>query len=133
MRTDLLIGVLASAVVGTLASASADAQNPEQVKVEASRVVSTKIAGRSSSGVPVVEYSISYGVSLAGLNLATHSGAVEAERRVNAAATAACKEIGRQYPLMNATAGEDCAKTAADKAMVRVREMVASAESSIKR
>ena len=48
------------------------------------------------------------------------------QRRVNDAAKAACKEIGHQYP--DATPSDaECAKVAADKAMVRVRELLASA------
>jgi len=66
-------------------------------------------------------------VSLAGLNLATKSGATEAENRVSAAALAACKEIGRQYPDA-APSENQCAREAAQKAMVKVNELVLAAE-----
>jgi len=60
------------------------------------------------------------------LDLASHVGALELEKRVHDAAMAACKEIGKQYP--NATPSEDaCAKAAADKAMVRAHELEAAA------
>ena len=84
-----------------LATGSVLAQTLEEVKVEAFRSVGTKAAGRSVSGVPILDLSLSYGVSLADLDLSTASGARTAEERVNRAAQAACKEIGRQYP--NAT------------------------------
>jgi len=88
--------------------------------------MSTKSAGRTSTGVPILDVSLSYGVSTAGLDLASHVGALELEKRVHDAAMAACKEIGKQYP--NATPSEDaCAKAAADKAMVRAHELEAAA------
>ena len=103
------------------------AQDTQEVKVEATRVVSKEAVDRSDSAFPINDLSITYGVSLAGLDLATHSGATEAEKRVNAAALAACKEIGRQHP--SATPSDDeCARKAANKAMAKVHDMVAAAE-----
>ena len=103
------------------------AQNTPEVKVEATRVVSKTTNDRGPTGFPMKDLSLAYGVSLAGLNLATKSGADEAEKRVNAAAAAACKEIGRQYP--DSTPNEDeCIKHAAKKAMVKVNDLVLAAE-----
>ncbi len=107
------------------------AQGLPEVKVEATRVVasemSAKTVGRSTNGVPIQDVTLSYGVSAAGLDLSTHTGAVAFEQRVKEAAEQACKEIGRQYPY--ATPSEAvCAKTAADGAMARVHELIAAAE-----
>jgi len=109
------------------------AQDSSEVRVEATRVVSKDSSGpRGPTGFPMKDLSLTYGVSLAGLNLATYSGATEAEKRVNAAAIAACKEIGRQYP--DATPSEDeCVKHAAKKAMVEVQQLVADAEKTAKK
>jgi len=111
------------------------AQETGEVRVEATRIVSKTSATAATpgpTGFPVKDLSLAYGVSLAGLNLATKSGAAEAEQRVNAAALAACKEIGRQYP--DATPGEDeCARDAAKKAMAKVQELVAAAEKTPKK
>jgi UrcA family protein len=102
------------------------AQNLQEVTVQGTRVVNTKTVGRTASGVPIVDVSLSYGVSTAGLDLASHVGAVELEKRVHDAAVAACHEIGKQYP--DATPSEeDCAKAATGKAMVRVHELEAAA------
>jgi len=118
---------LSCAAAFAQAPAVARAQGPSEVQVQATRIPSTKVVGRTTSGIPVVEVSLSYRVSLAGLELSTKYGADEAGRLVNAAAEAACKEIGRQYP--NATPSDRaCAKAASDKAMVRVHELVAAAE-----
>lgn len=107
------------------------AQGLPEVKVEATRVVasamSARTVGRSTSGVPIQDVTLSYGVSAAGLDLSTHTGAVAFEQRVREAAEQACKEIGRQYP--DATPSEAvCAKTAADGAMARVHELISAAE-----
>jgi UrcA family protein len=103
------------------------AQDSQEVKVEATRIVSKDATVRSPIGFPMKDLSLTYGVSLAGLNLATYSGATEAENRVNAAALAACKEIGRQYP--DVTPSEDeCARNAAKKAMAKVHDLVLAAE-----
>jgi UrcA family protein len=107
-------------------SSFALAQNANEVTVQGTRVLNTKNVGRTSSGIPIVDVSLSYGVSLAGLDLASHAGATELEKRVHDAAMAACKEIGRQYPDATPSTAE-CAKVAADKAMVQVHELEAAA------
>ena len=123
-----LVGVSAAAA---LVAGAALAQGLPEVKVEATRVVasplSVKSLGKSASGVPVKDITLSYGVSSEGLDLSTHTGALAFEQRVKDAAEQACKEIGRQYP--DATPGEaECAKSAANGAMVQLRAAVAAAE-----
>ena len=113
----LLAGVSLSAVV---------AQDMGEVNVQASRVVK-KVIGTTSSGVPIEDISLSYGVSTGGLDLSTAAGAAELQKRVGNAATAACKELGRQYPS-SSTSDAECVKKATDKAMVRVNELVAAAK-----
>jgi len=115
------IALLAATSLGTLVVA----QEMGEVMVQASRV-NAKTVGTTSSGVPIVDISLSYGVSSKGLDLASHAGVMELQKRVSDAAAAACKELGRQYPdsLPNDT---DCAKAATAKAMVKVNELAAAA------
>lgn len=116
-----IVGVLAS-----LFASIAVAQTIEEVTVQGTRMLNTKTVGITTSGVPIVDVSLSYGVSTAGLDLASHVGAIELEKRVHDAAMAACKEISKQYP--DATPSDaDCAKVAADKAMVSAHELEAAA------
>ena len=116
------VGVSAAALVST----GAVAQTMEQVTVQATRNVNTKVVGKTSSGVPIKEVSLSYGVSTAGLDLATVAGAEELDQRINDAALAACQEVGRQYP--KSTPGDaECAQAAAKKAMVTAHELVHAA------
>ncbi len=119
--------VAAATAALALMAGGAMAQGTPEVKVQATRDVTAKVAGHTTSGVPILDLSLTYGVSLAGLDLSTSSGANEAAKRVNDAALAACKEIGRKY--RDATPSDtECAKAASDKAMIQVHEMVASAE-----
>ena len=124
MTRTLMRAAIGSLAV-TLASTAVIAEDMGEVTVQASRVVS-KMVGKTASGVPIVDISLSYGVSAKGLDLASNAGATELRRRVADAAKAACKELGRQYPdsLPN---DADCAKAATDKAMVKVNEMLAAA------
>ncbi len=115
-----------------MASVSVFAQNPEEIRVEATRVIDAKVVGRSSTGIPERNLSLTTVVSVAGLDLATNSGAKEAEKRVSDAALSGCREIGQKYP--DATPDDRaCAKSATDKAMVRVHQLVLAAEQSATR
>ena len=71
-------------------------------------------------------------MSYSDLDLGTKAGAAALEKRVQAAAAAACKEVRRVYP--EAEPGDSaCAKNAVDEAMVRVREVVAAASAAPKK
>ena len=94
--------------------------------VQASRMVNSKTVGKTASGIPIVDVSMSYVVNTAGLDVVSHAGVMELQEGVNDAALSACKELGRQYP--ESTPNDDaCVKAAADKAMVKVNELVAAA------
>jgi UrcA family protein len=124
----ILVKAAVAAVASVLVGRIAIAQNVEEVTVQANRNLSTKVVGRTSSGIPLIDITLSYGASAAGLDLASNAGAAELARRVNDAARAACRQIGRQYP--DATPSDtECAKAAAGEAMVKARKLVAAAQS----
>jgi len=123
---NLKIGAAVGLLAVTAVSAFAVADDLPSVTVQASRIVNSKTVGKTASGIPIVDISMSYGVSTAGLDLVSHAGVMELQKRVNDAASAACKELGRQYP--DSTPNDDaCTKAAVDKAMVKVNELVAAA------
>ena len=124
--TRTLIRVAIGLLAVTSVSSIVVADDMGSVTVQVSRQVSEKTVGRTSSGIPIVDISLSYGVSAKDLDLASHAGAMELEKRVADAAKAACKELGRQYPE-SSPGDKDCAKNATDKAMVRVHELEAAA------
>ncbi len=122
------IGVAASISLGSIVVA----QELQEIVVTG-KGLAVKPAGTTASGVPIVEMSISYGVSYAGLDLASAVGAAEIEKRVNDAAKEACKDIAAKRPLQQFTTSEaECAKAATDKAMVKVHDLQAAAKKSAK-
>ena len=125
MNRNLIITIAGALALG-LAAAAALAEEPAQVTVVATRMVSTTIASTSPTGTPIVDVSLSYGVSTVGLDLSSREGAQELELRVKDAANAACKEVGRQYPGAMPSDME-CARLAVKKAMVTVHRLVREA------
>lgn len=122
IKTSLSASTVAIVACGLLTSI-AIAQPLEEVTVQAKRLITTKLVrGTSSLGVPILDISVSYGVSTAGLDLKSHEGMEAMEKRVNDAAVAACEQIQRDYP--DATPDKaTCAKEAAGKAMSQVHKL----------
>ncbi len=118
------VGAVAAGLVGGIAVAQN--QNMEEVTVEGTRMVTTKVVGKTTSGIPISTVSLSYNVSVRGLDLASQAGFMEAEKRVKDVAETACKELGTLHPDATPSAAE-CAKAAAAKAMVVVNGWAARA------
>ena len=125
------IGILASGLGSGLAFAQKATDNSlEGVSMGDVTVSATRTKATATTvgwpQTPVKQITLSYSVNTAKYDLTTTSGAAELEKVVNATAVEVCKEIARQYPD---TAPEDggCARTAAAKAMNRVRELTATA------
>jgi len=118
------IGAVASGLLAGMAVAQE--QNLGEVTVQGTRAVTTKVVGRTSSGIPVKDVSLSYGVAINGLDLGSHAGYMEAEKRVKEVADTACKELVKRYPD-GTPSEEECVKTATDKAMVVVNGWAAFA------
>jgi UrcA family protein len=120
MRNTHITAALAALVASALGG-NVLAQTTQEVVVTTSKIVE-KSAGRTSSGVPIKDVSLAYGVSPAGLDLSSASGAREFEKRVSDVALEACQELGKRYPDATPTDAQ-CAKAATDKAMAQVRKM----------
>jgi UrcA family protein len=116
------IGLLAVTSVSTIVLA----QDMGEVTVQATRVSKERV-GTTASGVPIVDSSLSYGVSVKDLDLSSHAGAVALQKRVTDAARTACKVLGRQFPDTTPSDDAECEKAATAKAMVRVNELLAAA------
>ncbi len=114
-------GLLVALGAATLA-VSAYAATLETVTVTGSRAVSEKTVGRSMTGAPIREVTLSYAVSVADLDLKTAAGKAEAEKRVTAAAKAACTELDKMTALNPSSPDHAvCVKRAVDDAMAKVR------------
>jgi len=121
--------ILVAAAVGSIsilgAYSFAAPQKTEEVRVEASRIVKQDV-GRTPTGIPLKEYSLSYEVSLDDLDLASSAGLAAANKRVNNAALEACKEIGKAAPYSRPN-DDECAAAAAKPAIEKIRQAAASA------
>jgi UrcA family protein len=122
-----LIGIAVAAVslwVGGIAAA----QSVEELTVQGTRVLDVKDG--QYAGVSVRDVSLSYGVNIADINLASQSGPFELEKRIRQAAMAACEQLGRQFPQSSPSDGE-CTTAAVSKAMVKAHELVAAARKKL--
>lgn len=108
-------------VAASIVAGSALAQTTPQVTVTSTRSVE-KAAGKTASGIPIVDVSLSDGVSAASLDLTSSSGRAELEQRVSNAAMEACKELGKRYPGCE-PGDAQCAKAATDEAMAPVHQL----------
>ena len=123
----IMLLTASSALAYMILPTSSWAQTPE-ISVEAMRVTRTHVGQTTTGtpGIPIENVSMAYVVSTAGLDLSSQSGKQELRERVQHAAMAACKELGRQFP--DATPSDaDCAKIATNKAMAQIEKLEATA------
>ena len=112
---------IALATVGCLAvSWPCMAQTPSELVVEAPHVISTKIQGHS--GISIVD-KVNYG----DLNLATHSGVMELQKRIKDSATNICAQLKKLYPDSVETK-PPCVEAAIQNAMKEANKVIAAAE-----
>lgn len=90
-RNHIRLAVVTMASV--LISSICVAQELQEVTVQGKRILNTITVSHSAMNPPILDVSLSYGVSTAGLDLGTQAGAAELEKRVRDAATAACEEL----------------------------------------
>ena len=119
IHTGTVAAVLAALMVAV--SAYAGPPETETVIVTGSRAVAEKDVGKTKLGVPIKEVSLTYRVNIADLDSNTVAGRAEIEKRVTAAAKAACDEIDR-LALGSPTSPDDavCVKLAVEAAMKSV-------------
>jgi len=124
------VAALHVTVVGCLAMSGVGlAQAPDVLVVEAPHVERTTLPGPMGMKLPAM--SIEYKVSYSDLNLATHSGAVELEKRINDTAHKACDQLAKLYPE-TVQGDPPCVQAAIKNAMVRAHQLIADAEKSAK-
>jgi UrcA family protein len=112
--------------MGALASSVALAAEPQlgAVTIRAARPTTTTV-GRTSSGIPVLQYELRYRVGYDDLDLASESGAKELRQRVHDSAVSACADLDKWYP--NVPPDRDCARNAEKDAAPEVDAAIAAA------
>jgi len=127
----MAIAIVASGVVASAAVHANPSNNivfaPPMDLSEFSRQVGDAVLVYGAiDGLPILKVSLGYGVNITDLDLATQDGPMVLEKRVKDAAKMACQELGQKYPA-STPSDRDFAKAAADKAMVKARDLVARA------
>ena len=117
--------VAVAAIAGLALSGVSVAQQLPEVIVEAPHVEKTTQTGPMGRKIPAM--SISYRVNYADLNLATHSGAVELEKRIKESATKACDQLRKLYPE-TIEGNPPCVDGAVKAAMAQASKAIAAAE-----
>jgi UrcA family protein len=100
------------------------------ITIGAGTITKTEV-GRSSSGIPTEEVTITHHVSYADLDLTTQAGAAELDRRVRETARAACKQLDELYPL-EAKNVRECTQTSIAQASTQVDNAIAGARREAK-
>ncbi|MBV6418312.1 MAG: hypothetical protein CMLOHMNK_03130 [Steroidobacteraceae bacterium] len=121
----IAITVASALAAGLLAGGVAFADEVPGVQVQAMRIHKERVMD-TSSPFPVDRITLSYHVSAKGLDLKTTAGEKALEKRVEDAASAACREIGRLYPLSE-PGDYECSHITAHAAMPQVEAMVRAA------
>jgi UrcA family protein len=117
----IALATIAALVVGGPSLAQ---QTPEVI-VETPHVEKATQSGPMGQRMPAV--SIIYKVNYADLNLGTHSGAVELEKRIKDSATKACQQLAKLYPE-SAEGDTPCVQGAVKGAMTQANKAIAAAE-----
>ncbi|HEU4624569.1 MAG TPA: UrcA family protein [Steroidobacteraceae bacterium] len=124
-RSGYLLLVLATGALGSSAILAAEPGTEAQVTIRAERPTK-QVVGRTSTGVPIEQYELSYRVSYSDLDLATSAGADALKARVSKAADMACKDLDKLYPLMEPD--RSCARKAEEGAMSQVNSAIKMAQ-----
>jgi len=121
------IAIFAASAIGLMvASGSALAQQSAEIVVVAPHFAQREV-GRTSSGIPIEEVSLSNAVAYNDLDLRNPYDVDTLRDRVEYVAMQSCRELGEAYPLDLETSNAECARSAIREAMPQVDEAVAVA------
>lgn len=112
---------LIAASIMAASTAAVAAQDIEEITVTAPRTVERVVTGRTSTGIPLEEISLSRSVSLVGFDLKKASDVSRIEQLIDEAAEDNCKQLDTLYPLI--PSDERCVKRAADEAKEKLSDL----------
>ncbi len=117
-------------VAAQIGGAVLAAEPLEEIVVTAARMgraaVTTETVGRSSStGAPMERLSLTWSVAYTDLDLSKPGDVAELDKRIQARASAACKELDRLFPL-SPRGGPACVKDAAQGATAQAKRVIAA-------
>jgi UrcA family protein len=103
-------------------------QSDEQITVGTPRTVHRQFVGRSASGVPIEELSLTRHISYADLNLNNPADRNELARRITFAVNRACTQLDNLYPdsVFPPVYDHDCRAQASNEGMAQMRAVLVS-------
>jgi UrcA family protein len=111
-----------------LTSHAVFAQTVSEITVIAPHSIEHKTVGRTYTGIPIEQISLSHHVSFRDLDLRRPADAAELNKRVDEAARIGCRELDGLYPLDELTpSNKTCTKSAIDAASRQVTAAIAAA------
>jgi UrcA family protein len=126
------LAALAFALVGHAAERNnrnqqIDDNEMPKITVEADHVVQKRQVGRTYTGIPIEEVSLTRHVGFRDLDLNSPSGRAELDKRINDVAKEACKQLQQLYPLEQwETDTDTCIANAVKNAKAQEQAIVAS-------
>jgi UrcA family protein len=123
--TRLTVQLFAACAVASSIAIATEPGAENEITILAERPVG-KMVGRTSSGIPIRLYQLSYTVSYADLDLASEAGAKELKKRVQEAATSACKDLDKLYPQTGTD--RSCAREATENSMAQADRLILLAQ-----
>jgi UrcA family protein len=122
----LALVALAFALPGN--AAQNDNKQGSQVTIQADHEVHKRPAGMTYTGIPIEEVSLSRKVGVSDLDLSSPAGRAELDKRIEAVAKEACKQLEKLYPLEDwVTDTDTCIANAIKGAKKQEQALLASA------
>ena len=115
--------------VGLMLAAGTALAAQEEITVTTPRGVTRQEIGRTATGAPIEQISISHRVWAGDLNLSSAADIDELHQRVREVARRSCAELDRLYPEAAYpsvdSSNQDCMKSAMDSAIPQMHAMIA--------
>ena len=122
------IPLMISACAASALSFAAEPTATPEITISAERPAET-VVGRTSSGGQIVLYEVTYRLSYQDLDLATSAGADELRKRVQVAASSACRDLEKVHPL--GKPDTSCARKTVESSMPQAERAISSAQSKV--
>ncbi len=130
MASSLKCALAAVGIISTsgLAFAQTQTSSPTEITITGERT--SKIVGRTSTGVPIEEMTLTRKVSYSDLDLASSAGASELEKRVHETAKELCAKLDKLNPLAQPS-GKECIRKATDPALAEAHAAITAAQQRV--
>lgn len=128
LRADRIPLLLSACALASTSVFATETPTGPDITISAERPAAT-VVGRTSSGAQIVQYEVSYRLSYDDLDLTTSAGADELRKRVEVAATSACKDLDKIHPVERPDSS--CARKTVEKSMPQADRAISKAQAKV--